>query len=561
FILGADKVILGTQEIVADQCNRCGNCEASGGCQKGITTTVPQLEEQKDIVLNAQWIINAQTSVMLHLIKMLHVWGIRDIRELRGRFDLIESWGWEEQRAEGGGQRAKSEERRAEGDLGLRTEGHRTQNENDLGHRTEKEKYEDREVDACGVVSFACTKPAPVYSIQTACQRMHNRGNGRGGGVLALGGMFTRVNKDKYAMQVNVLCTEEKRQVLMAEIVKKYFDDLLIFDRKGQPIAQLSDALEAFRNPRLQKHGRDITWEEAGLTVDPGDIFRFFVRVKPAAALQFARDTLADCGGQRAEGRGQNASELPKYLNIAGKWLDYYIKYSNLLTEEFLAGIDANSDFQNDQAAQQFWYDLEDEYIYRLAFRLNQEYYIDPQARKRNPEAYVASMMKDGAIWKLVGYAEQAADYWLVTDAEYRPITEFDKTLSEMPMLDETYSRVSDYLKRYLNGEEVNGELTHLAPQVKVIHEEGQLTVEIGEVQLIVPQHNDRFVMNYQTGAHVWIGHQRFPTVFSPYSGGSHPFYGRINEALIHNGDFANYVAMVRFWDQFGGAPQFRTDT
>jgi glutamate synthase domain-containing protein 3 len=67
--------------------------------------------------------------------------------------------------------------------------------------------------------------------------------------------------------------------------------------------------------------------------------------------------------------------------------------------------------------------------------------------------------------------------------------------------------------------------------------------------------------MNYQTGAHVWIGHQRFPTVFSPYSGGSHPFYGRINEALIHNGDFANYVAMVRFWDQFGGAPQFRTDT
>ncbi|MCI0693373.1 glutamate synthase-related protein [candidate division KSB1 bacterium] len=540
-ILGADKVILGTQEIVADQCNRCGNCEASGGCQKGITTTVPQLEEQKDIALNAQWIINAQASVMLHLIEMMQVWGIRDIRDLRGRFDLIESWGWEEEK-----QKAKSKEQKETltTDFGLRTER----------PRTEKEKYEDREVDACGVVSFACTKPAPVYSIQTACQRMHNRGNGRGGGVLALGGMFPRVNKDKYAMQVNVLCAEEKRQALTAEIVEKYFGDLQIFDRNGQPIAQSPDKLEIFRNPRLQKYGGDITWEEAGLAVDPGDIFRFFVRVKPAALMQFAKDTLASC-------KLQVASVHPKYLNIAGKWLDYYIKYSDLLTKEFLAGIDPNRDFQNDPATQQFWSALEDEYIYRLAFRLNQEYYIDPQAQKRNPEAYAASMMKDGAIWKLVGYAEQAADYWLVTDAEYRPIADLDKTLDEMPALGETYWRVWDYLKRYLSGEEVNGELTHLAPQVKAIHEEGQLTVEIGEAQLIVPQHNDRFVMNHQTGAHVWIGHQRFPTVFSPYSGGSHPFYGRINEALIHNGDFANYVAMVRFWDQFGGAPQFRTDT
>jgi glutamate synthase domain-containing protein 2/FAD/FMN-containing dehydrogenase/glutamate synthase domain-containing protein 3/glutamate synthase domain-containing protein 1 len=601
FILGADKVILGTQEIVADQCNRCGNCEAPGGCQKGITTTVPQLEEQKEIALNAQWIINAQASVMLHLIKMLYVWGIRDVRELRGRFDLIEKWGWEEEhRAEGGGQRAKSEERRTE------SEGRRAKSasetsairnpQSEIGNPP-KEKYEDREVDACGVVSFACTKPVPVYSIQTACQRMHNRGNGRGGGVLALGGMFPRVNKDKYAMQINVLCAEERRHELMAEIAAKYFGDLMIFDHNGklrshldllrlgrsmrlhdasgkshdQVVAErlpLSDALEAFRNPRLQKHGRDITWEEAGLAVDPGDVFRFFVRVRPEALLQFAKETLASCGGRRAEGGGQRAEGggqgnrvQPEYLNIAGKWLDYYIKYVDLLTEEFLAGIDVNSDFQNDSATKQFWSDLEDEYIYRLAFRLNQEYYIDPQSQKRNPEAYVASMMKDGAIWKLVGYAEQAANYWLVTDAEYRPATELEETISEQALPDSTRQIVLDYLTRYRRGEEVNGELTHLAPQVKVIHEAGQLTVELGEVQLILPQRNDRFVINHQTGAHVWIGHQRFPTVFSPYSGGSHPFYGRINEALIHNGDFANYVAMVRFWDQFGGAPQFRTDT
>ena len=41
--------------------------------------------------------------------------------------------------------------------------------------------------------------------------------------------------------------------------------------------------------------------------------------------------------------------------------------------------------------------------------------------------------------------------------------------------------------------------------------------------------------------AHVWIAHQRYPTkgrVWHP--GGAHPFVG-LNEALVHNGDFANY--------------------
>ena len=41
--------------------------------------------------------------------------------------------------------------------------------------------------------------------------------------------------------------------------------------------------------------------------------------------------------------------------------------------------------------------------------------------------------------------------------------------------------------------------------------------------------------------AHLWIGHQRYPTkgkVWHP--GGAHPFIG-LHEALVHNGDFANY--------------------
>jgi glutamate synthase domain-containing protein 1 len=61
--------------------------------------------------------------------------------------------------------------------------------------------------------------------------------------------------------------------------------------------------------------------------------------------------------------------------------------------------------------------------------------------------------------------------------------------------------------------------------------------------------------------AHVWIGHQRYPTrgrVWHP--GGAHPFVG-LNEALVHNGDFANYYAVTEYLRQRGMVPLFVTDT
>ncbi len=61
--------------------------------------------------------------------------------------------------------------------------------------------------------------------------------------------------------------------------------------------------------------------------------------------------------------------------------------------------------------------------------------------------------------------------------------------------------------------------------------------------------------------AHVWIAHQRYPTrgrVWHP--GGAHPFIG-MNEALVHNGDFANYHATRSYLIQRGYEPLFMTDT
>ncbi len=61
--------------------------------------------------------------------------------------------------------------------------------------------------------------------------------------------------------------------------------------------------------------------------------------------------------------------------------------------------------------------------------------------------------------------------------------------------------------------------------------------------------------------AQIWIAHQRYPTkgrVWHP--AGSHPFIG-MNEALVHNGDFANYYSISGHLRQHHIAPLFLTDT
>ncbi len=61
--------------------------------------------------------------------------------------------------------------------------------------------------------------------------------------------------------------------------------------------------------------------------------------------------------------------------------------------------------------------------------------------------------------------------------------------------------------------------------------------------------------------ARIWIAHQRYPTkgrVWHP--AGSHPFIG-MNEALVHNGDFANYFSICEYLCQHNIMSLFLTDT
>lgn len=87
--LGADGCVIGTAEAVAVGCTHCGNCERGRGCQVGITTTDPELSLLIDTEWGARRIINLYTSWSKQWRAILGGAGLRSIRELRGRTDLL----------------------------------------------------------------------------------------------------------------------------------------------------------------------------------------------------------------------------------------------------------------------------------------------------------------------------------------------------------------------------------------------------------------------------------------------------------------------------------------
>ena len=87
--LGADGVILGTADLVALSCTRCSNCERGRGCPFGLTTTDPELSLLIDPEVGAQQIGNMYKSFAWQLRDILRRLGLRDIRKLRGRTDLL----------------------------------------------------------------------------------------------------------------------------------------------------------------------------------------------------------------------------------------------------------------------------------------------------------------------------------------------------------------------------------------------------------------------------------------------------------------------------------------
>ncbi len=253
----------------------------------------------------------------------------------------------------------------------------------------------------CGVTGFISSVPVRGRHIYEPSVQMHNRGNGKGGGIAAVGlsaqdlGVTQEVLDTQYLLQIALLDPESRPDVEESAII---------------PFMEVH---KAERIPTLDDYR-----EVEGLKVKPPDVWRYFVRVKKDVLDRFiVENKLQDLKPGRAE----------------------------------------------------------DEFIYQNSFRLNQEFY----ASLGEKQAFVLSHGRNIMILKIVGYAEQATQYYCLEDFR----------------------------------------------------------------------------------AHGWIAHQRYPTkgrVWHP--GGAHPFIG-LDEALVHNGDFANYHGVSEYLKQHNIFPQFLTDT
>jgi len=87
--LGADGVVVGTGELVAVGCIRCGNCESGRGCARGITTTDPELMPMITIPWATQRLVNLYNAWREMLVEILYRLGLDRVTALRGRTDLL----------------------------------------------------------------------------------------------------------------------------------------------------------------------------------------------------------------------------------------------------------------------------------------------------------------------------------------------------------------------------------------------------------------------------------------------------------------------------------------
>jgi glutamate synthase domain-containing protein 2 len=87
--LGADGIVEGTAGMVALECTRCSSCESGRGCPRGIATTDPELAELISQDWGTQRVYNLYASWRKQMVEVLQKFGMRSIRELVGRTDLL----------------------------------------------------------------------------------------------------------------------------------------------------------------------------------------------------------------------------------------------------------------------------------------------------------------------------------------------------------------------------------------------------------------------------------------------------------------------------------------
>jgi len=252
--LGADGAIIGTAELVAIGCVHCANCESGRGCPWGITTTDPELQELIQPGWAARRISNLYAAWQLQLREILAA------RPLRHQGAPRENRPAAEDRPQ---RRDQVVSRAPPGQALLRSR-------RDLPRAPLPEPLRKAEEEGgCGVVGIASSVPIRGFHIVRPVEQMHNRGNGKGGGVAAVGlvpeqmGVSKEVLEDRYLLQIAYL-DESARP----EVERKYIEAVF-------------DVAHATRVETLKE------WKGLGLELKPPEVWRYFVRVRPSALDAF----------------------------------------------------------------------------------------------------------------------------------------------------------------------------------------------------------------------------------------------------------------------------------
>ena len=87
--MGADGVVIGTAELVAMGCIRCGACESGRGCARGLATTDSELLELVNVDWCTQRLVNLYSAWRERLVDILYRLHLPSVAALRGRTDLL----------------------------------------------------------------------------------------------------------------------------------------------------------------------------------------------------------------------------------------------------------------------------------------------------------------------------------------------------------------------------------------------------------------------------------------------------------------------------------------
>jgi glutamate synthase domain-containing protein 1/glutamate synthase domain-containing protein 3 len=146
----------------------------------------------------------------------------------------------------------------------------------------------------CGVIGFCCTEPVPARHIYEPSRQMHNRGNGKGGGIAALGfipeqlGVNQEVLNEYYMIHIAFL-DPGIRSELERKYISQYFD------------IAVSHKLETV----------DDWTSVEDLEAKPPDVWRYFVRVKQNVLDSFiTKNEFVNLDRNEAEGEFLNQNSI-----------------------------------------------------------------------------------------------------------------------------------------------------------------------------------------------------------------------------------------------------------